>query len=763
MYYRDCDDYVSRLCRLRLPEGTMQIILESPKGLIRDPDVHYDGKTIVFAHAPAGAANYRLCRIQADGSGLTNLTEAAPQRMPRRNSAFETFMDIEPCWTPDDRIMFCSTRSNRMVPCNSGARAATLFSCRADGSDIRQMSANVETENSPTMMPDGRVLFTRWEYVDRSLTGYKHLWRMNPDGTVASIVHGNQPRGNSTYLDARPVPGSGEIVFVRMGHVPSEDHTGHLSLLAAQADPDDVSAVTSLGGERMPRKDLGKLGRDLPFGHDPLPLSANWFLYANRDAFWLLHRDGRQQCVFRLGPDALERLPRADSQFVKRADCRMGVHEPRLLRPRTREPVLPNRVNWSATTGRLFLTNAQYGRSMQGVQPGEIRRILVLETVPKPFGHGTGGQCVHPTMGDFFVKRTWGEFPVEKDGSAYVEVPARRPLQLIALDQDGREVKRMSSFLSVMPGETLSCVGCHERRRDTGSFANQALALQRPPSTLTLMPGVPSLTDYPRDVQPIVSRHCATCHTSEKMLGKIDLSANHGGGRELSYLSMTGPCFLPYRFKGSPSWNKDFSDQPAHSTGWKMMDHFLGRAKGHEKIALSPAELRTIQYWAATPGQYLGSYFAGHAEYNHSAHFALNAIMEKRCGSCHKDESFYRPPFSTHKLNLVQPELSLALRAPLDAKAGGLGWCKNKDGSAIFAGTQDPDYQAILAVLVKHRSKPDEVRVKTGVGNGDIFGFTVPAGSDPYTAQQAYWKVAYPEHREAQDADSRPAAVRQER
>jgi hypothetical protein len=437
-----------------------------------------------------------------------------------------------------------------------------------------------------------------------------------------------------------------------------------------------------------------------------------------------MHRDGRAECLHRLDEADQGRIQAVPNSRLS-ALPRMGIHEPRPLRERPREPVIPDRVDWAAGTGRLLLADAGFGRNMAGVRPGEIRSVLVLEIPPKPFGHGgEGDACLENySSGRIwrFLKRVVGEFPVEADGSAYAEVPARRALQLIALDAQGRSVKRMNSFISVMPGETVSCVGCHEQRTQTGPAYGNLAALRRGPVKVKAIPGVPDCMDYPRDVQPVLDRHCTGCHNAEKMAGRLDLSGEHGGFRSFSWMGLTQEKYMPYVW--TPFIREtQMSDLPPRSFGsgaWGAMPYFEGRAKGHEKIRLDPNELRLVQVWADLPAQYRGSYFTAGAScdairYNRWQ----DTPLDGRCLDCHRTPAeragktsvaFFLPRFApsdhrwvgTRIVNLCRPELSVVLRAPLAKDAGGLGWCRDKQNKPVFAGKQDADYQRLLAFINK--------------------------------------------------------------
>lgn len=69
------------------------------------------------------------------------------------------------------------------------------------------------------------------------------------------------------------------------------------------------------------------------------------------------------------------------------------------------------------------------------------------------FGVGNGGQLMREII---------GYTPIDPDGSVRVTVPADVPLSINILDKNGRRISNRHGFwLTVRPGETLTCNGCH--------------------------------------------------------------------------------------------------------------------------------------------------------------------------------------------------------------------------------------------------------------------------------------------------------------
>jgi Tol biopolymer transport system component len=167
-----------RLCRLNVANDELTVLFDDPDGSIRDPQVHYDGDKILFSYRPGGTDYFHLYEINVDGGGLRQLTSGPHD-------------DIEPTYLPSGQIMFCSSRSDRWVPCWY-SQVAILYISDGDGKNIQPISANIEHDNTPWPLPDGRVIYERWEYVDRSRVAFHHLWTANPDGTGQMVFYGNQ-------------------------------------------------------------------------------------------------------------------------------------------------------------------------------------------------------------------------------------------------------------------------------------------------------------------------------------------------------------------------------------------------------------------------------------------------------------------------------------------------------------------------------------------------------------------------------------------
>lgn len=753
-YYAENDERLAygqggKLCRLNLATGELVALLDDPEGAVRDPVVHYDAQKILFSYRPGNSRHFHLYEINVDGSGLKQLTDGP-------------FDDIEPCYLPDDRIVFVSSRCRRWVNCWV-TQVAVLHRCDADGSNIRALSANLEHDNTPWVLPDGRILYQRWEYVDRSQVDYHHLWSTKPDGTGQMIVYGNQQPG-IVMIDAKPIPGGNKLVSIFSPGHGRREHDGVITIVEPRHGPDEPKAALAITREATYR--------------DPWAFSEDLFLAAQGKRVVLLDASGRVGEVYRVSS--------------QEAAASLECHEPRPLMKRERELVIPDLVNEQQPTGRVVLSDIYQGRNMEGVERGEIKKLLVLESLPKPINF-TGGMDPLTYGGSFTLERVLGAVPVEPDGSAYLELPALRALFFVALDENDLSVKRMQSFFTLQPGESAGCIGCHEQRTFTLPTDARPLAIKRPPSRVAPIADCPDVFDFPRDIQPILNDLCVDCHGYQRTprggpyAGGVILTGDRGPMFSHAYFTLT------VRQLFSDGRNTPKSNYPPRAIG-SSASRILKMLDGsHYEVQATPHQQKMLRLWIEVGAPYPGTYAAlgngavgGYAE-NQQVNTdeawpttrAGAAVIEQRCAACHQgtlvlpkslsDErglSFWRftldDPLlrlSRHILfNLTDPENSLLLQAPLSEAAGGLQLCLDASGRRVpvLADRQDSGYQTLLAMIAAGKANLDSI------GRFDMPGFRPRAEYlremrrygvlsndeeslpvDPYRLDRRYWESTW--------------------
>ncbi|HUT35474.1 MAG TPA: discoidin domain-containing protein [Planctomycetota bacterium] len=703
-----------KLCRLNLRTGERTVLLDDPQGGVRDPVVHYDAKKILFSCRKGDSPYYHLYEIGADGQNLRQLTDGPAD-------------DIEPCYLPDGGIVFVSSRCNRWVNCWV-TPVAVLYRCDGDGGNLRPISSNNEHDNTPWVLPSGQVIYTRWEYVDRSQVDYHHLWIANPDGTAQMTFFGNLHPGG-VFIDAKPIPNSEKIVAIHSGGHGAREHAGAIALIDPRSGPDARPAMRTVPGGSY---------------RDPWALAEDLFLAAEDRRIVLVNAAGKAIGVYQCRAEEVA--------------AGLQCHEPRPLAPRPRERLIAPRVDLQQETGRLVLMDVCEGRNMAGVERDEVKKLLVLESLPKPINF-TGGMDPLSYGGTFTLERVLGTVPVEPDGSAYFEAPALRSLFFVALDASDLSVKRMQSFVTVQPGETTGCVGCHEPRTQAPPEPRQgaALAMLRPPSPIEPIRDCPDVFDFPRDIQPILDRLCVACHGYEKTArggpyaGKVALTGDRGPMFSHAYFTMT------VRRLFSDGRNLARSNYPPRTLG-SSASRILKMLDGsHYDVKATEQQKRMLRLWiesgAPYPGTYaalgngaIGGYWTNgliNTDSNWPTTKAGAQVIQRRCAACHTghsvlpkamcDErgiSFWRFDLADPRLklsrhivfNLTRPERSLLLLAPLAKAAGGLELCRDKQDkpAVVFADTADPDHRALLAMVEAGKHNLETI------GRFDMPGFRPP-------------------------------------
>jgi hypothetical protein len=703
-----------RLCKLNLRTGQLKTLLDDPRGGVRDPQVHYNGKKIVFAYRKGGEHVYHLYEINTDGTDLRQLTDGPDD-------------DIEPTYCPDGSIVFGSSRCRRFVNCWY-SRVASLYRCDADGRNVRMLSSNNDHDNTPWMLSDGRIAYMRWEYVDRSQVHFHHLWTMNPDGTDQMTFFGNE-LGGTAYLDAKPIPGTNKIVTsFSPGHGMPE-HRGPVAIVDPSRGPDANAAV------RFVSKQPNEWSASW---HDPFAFSEDAFMAANPEGIFLMDGAGNAERIYQ--------LPAADR-------AKLECHEPRPIVARQREPIIPNRVDLAKPTGRVVLSDIYFGRNMAGVKRGSIKKLLVLQQLPKPVNF-SGGMEPLTIGGSFTLAEIVGTIPVEPDGSANAELPALKSLFFVALDENDVSVKRMHSFTVLQPGETLGCVGCHEQRNIAPDNPVDRMALKRSPSPVSPIADVPKVIDYPRDIQPILDKHCVACHSPERYEARVDLTGDKTPMYTMSYWTMRNRNLV------IDGRNQPYGNRPPYSYG-SAASRLLKLVDGsHQGVKVSDHERKMLRLWIDTSATYPGTYaslMSGH----YPVHPPYDAMMQ-RCGSCHthevQDESgkhrvLVLPGPSGQRCetayNLSRPEKSMALLAPLAKESGGMAICK----ATVFQDKNDPLFRTMLdAIENAHKQlvagkrfdmpgfRPNEHYIREMQRFGFVPKDLNPAAPvDVYRVDRAYW------------------------
>ncbi len=525
------------------PDGKLrQVMPQAPlHGSFWRPDLSFDAKKIVFSFKPHNEKSFHLYEINVDGTGLVQLTDGI-------------YDDLDPIYLPDgEHVLFITTRGHNYVRCMPPTNAFMLARCDHDGHNIYLVSQSNEPEYLPSVLDDGRVIYTRWEYTDKPLWRAQSLWTLNPDGTAANTFWGNQSVWPDLLKDARSIPNSRRVMFTGSAH--HNWFSGSVGIVDPTKGfnfPDGLTKVTAdvpwpeSGNGPVDPIESSRYHRsgDYPAYYSPYPLSEQDFLVsASRGGKFLLYLmdvDGNRELIYEGVNNIFHALP---------------------LKPRRLPPLIPDRVQWPSREDRLHPADGVIfsGNVYQGA-PQELRgkahylRILTIE--PKTYTYWykrpyiSTGPVVSAVQSEG-VKRVIGTVPIETDGSVAFSAPSGVALHFQLLDGESRALQTMRSFTGVMPGEQRGCQGCHELHSTAPPLDAKPIALAKPPHKIAPPPWGEDTVSYARYVQPVLDKYCGKCHQGD------------GEGRKVLDLTCR-PGFLdfcePYlTLIGRPTWASPYT------------------------------------------------------------------------------------------------------------------------------------------------------------------------------------------------------------
>jgi len=572
------------------------------------PDLSFDAKRVLFCFKPHNEKSFHLYEINTDGSGLRQLT-------------FGIFDDFDPVYLPDGKhFVFSSTRGHTYVRCMPPTNAYNLMRGAFDDGDPYFISANNEPDYLPSVMNDGRIIYTRWEYTDKPLWRAQSLWTVNPDGTQPNTFWGNQSVWPDLLKDARAIPGSRRVMFTGSAH--HNWFAGSIGIVDPDKGANFPNGLTKVTAE-LPWPESGngpvdpvesteykKYGRYDAY-QTPYPLSERDFLVSARRegkfVLYLMDTDGNRELVYEGANHLFHAQP---------------------LRPRAVPPAVPDRVKWPTKAERLnpeggtiYSANVYHGAPPEMQGKARFLRILHIEQKTYTYWNHRPALSTGPVVSllqSDGVKRILGTVPIQPDGSCWFRVPTGVALHFQLLDEKHCALQTMRSFANVMPGESRGCLGCHEQHsRAPQQGAGPSIAVRGSPDVITPVPwaydlvftvapdGCTTLAQamalsasgaaqpdkkeaayverfgtsvgYLKDVQPVLNRYCGKCHQGD------------GEGRKTLDLTLRG--YEPYMtLIGMPGWGKKRIEDPDKlPPGYDL----AGTLKVENYSTVDPAAYRT--------------------------------------------------------------------------------------------------------------------------------------------------------------------------
>ena len=630
------------------------ILLELPKGIIRDVEASYDASHILFSMRKSFEDSYHIYEMDLKSRKIKQLTRLAE------------VSDIDPIYLPDGDIAFASTRAAKYCGCNRHIMC-NLYKMSPDGANITQIGNSIEFEGTPSITRDGKILYTRWEYVDRNFSGAQGLWTCNPDGTRHALYWGQETKNPA--LNGIQIPNSNKVAAIL-----SSCHDiawGALAIIDKNIGVEGEKSVVKIFPESA-RKLIDKPGDKYADSmkavkikyEDPEPISEK-FILSSRQASEKSQTMNLYLTDIESGTDVL----------VGKSTEGMGLFDAKLLARRTPPmTAAPQRSYDTSEKALAYVSDVYEGTHLKGVKRGDIKYLRIVENPPKLYWSGgywenEGSQAPAMNYDDYDDKIILGTVPVESDGSAYFEVPAEKFIYLQALDANGDMLQTMRSGMSILPGEIASCAGCHESRAaPPPASLRHSLALKRKPSKIKPTPAgaTGSEFSYIKNIQPILDKHCVKCHDfGGKGSEKIVLCGDRGLVFNQSYLQLHSKKAISAIGAGPDAVVEANTWGAKHSKIVRMIRN------GHSGVKMPESEFAVLRAWIDLNAPYYSTEDSAYPQ-NPSGRsplafaeiqriFELAAPEAEKIGYSKKEILEQKAPFGVWKNNVIKNRIAARL------------------------------------------------------------------------------------------------------
>ncbi len=551
-------------------DGTMTTLYRPAKDVfLGDVDLHFDADRLLFS-MPGDNGRWQLHEMM--------LADRAVRQLPLITEPDVDNYDA--CYLPDGNILFTSTAPFTGVPCVTGSsHVSNIYRYDSASGAIRQLSFGQDHDWCPTVLNNGRVLYLHWEYSDIPHFVSRILFHMNPDGTSQMEYYGSNSYWPNAMFYARPIPNHPTMFCAIVGGHHDVPRMGELVLFdpaRGRVEADGVlQRIPGRGKKVEPIIRDGLVGPSWPKFLHPWPLSDKYFIVSAKPT------PESQWGVYLV--DVFDNMT-----LLKELEG-YALLEPVPLHAMPKPPVIPDKVDLARDDATVYMSDVYTGAGLKDVPRGTVRQLRLF-TYNFAY-HGVGGQINRVGLdGPWDIKRIVGTVPVELDGSAYFRVPADTPISVQPLDDKGQALQLMRSWMTAMPGETLSCAGCHEKQ-NTSPPAKASVAAHRAPSEITPWYGPERGFSFRREVQPVLDRHCTGCHDGTKpaLPDFRDLPDVHTHANDAGYNNGTHfpPSYLALRrYVHGPSMESDIhllSPMDFHASTMELIQRLRA---GHHGVVL---------------------------------------------------------------------------------------------------------------------------------------------------------------------------------
>jgi len=498
---------------------------------VKDINVSYDGNKLIFAmRAPeiedADEEDQPKWNIWEYDQELSTL-----RRIITGNDTAESGHDISPSYLPDGRILFTSTRQSRsraiLLDEGKGQYAAqdeeldsdafVLHVMNDDGSGIEQISFNQSHDINPTVLENGKILFSRWDNAGQTANNGLNLYQINPDGSELTYMYGRHSHdtGNEgTQVQfVKPRELENGDVLVQLREFETDNFASQPTAVNFNEFVEHDISVDGIDGEGQSAvisglNTAGELSLNGTYGSFfPLYDGTNRYLVS-----WSICRvvlidsdaatDGDQpgaaeHCTTEnIASETYEAANPLYGLWVLDADSNtqrpidlpetgMLFEEAVLMTSRPLPTFIPPK---SLSSDAQVLADLGFGAihiksvydfdgldtSPNGLavlsdpvatapvdRPQRFIRIEKPVSLPSEDVYDFNNTAFGRNRGQL-MREILGYAPIEPDGSVKVAVPANVAFAISVLDEKGQRTgNRHQNWLHVAPGETVECIGCH--------------------------------------------------------------------------------------------------------------------------------------------------------------------------------------------------------------------------------------------------------------------------------------------------------------
>ncbi len=612
-------------------------VLKQSKAYLGELCLHWDGETVLLSSGEEKSGPWGLYEIQADGSDWrVAYREDDPE--------IDTY---DACYLPDGRILTTSTCGFQGVPCVAGGDyVANLVVLDHDRKNPRRLTFEQDNNWNPQVYPNGRVIYLRWEYTDSAHYFSRVLMTMNPDGSDQQEFYGSNSYWPNSIFYHQNIPGSStKFVGIVTGHhgVARKGELVKFDVSQGRIETQGAVHKFPFRGQKVENITKDQLVDHIsPFFLHPMPLNEDLVLAS-------MQRNGN-------APFELVLVDTYDNVLTLWSDPDANYYEITPLRATEPPPMRADVVNPEKTTCNVYMSNVYRGqKTLDGVPHGAVKQLRVYQYVYSP--RNIGGHYNVGMEGGWDMRVLHGTVDVEEDGSCMFEFPANTPFTVQPLDDQGRALQMMRSWLVGMPGETISCIGCHESQNVAPPIHPTAASLAPPQQVKPWDNYEPHGWAFDRELQPVLDRKCVGCHNAGTTLtnamgAKIPdftYRPNEWNGFSSSYIALH-----PYVRRNGPEGDYHvLTPLEFHAT---TSDLYQLLTKGHHNVKLTQDEMNRFIMWMDMNVPYFGTW----TERGANPHtMAQRAKYEKRYAGLTFNPEKIVNPYTPGKETFEHPAMTL--------------------------------------------------------------------------------------------------------